>query len=423
MSRKALLLVVFAVAFAADTTHFGARCVAELLWLRGERAMFKNDLRGAWRSYERALSWGGNPGRVETDMAEVLVMGMDQVAEGFHPRLPLLSEPDLDVAFSLVGRRIGAEPFDAYHWSQASDLFMIASERHRRSEVLDLSRLSENPMDNLLLEERLGLATLKIATDLEPNNYLYYDLLAQLYMDLGSPENAAPYCRRSVAALPDTREHAYLLRADLPDVLLEAALEGFEEASSRPSMISKGFALGEAGRVLSWHNDDRRAVTFLRRATEADPEYPDSQMQLAEASYRLKDYETAIARASLAARLRPEAPWPHYSRGKSYLALGKLEPAIVEFQLARELDPHEIRSFLSLGEALESAGRVKEAERQFVAAAHLNPMASDAWASLLAFYVRQHNQEAALDVCSKLASLRAGDRSYERPCADLEGPR
>src|SRR2546426_5277341 len=370
VSRGAVILAVFVVGLAADTAHFGAGCVAEIFWLRGERAMFRNDLPGAWASYERALSWGGNPGRVETDMAEVLVMGMDQLAGGFHPRLPLPSDAGLDVAFSLVGRRISAEPFNAYHWSQASDLFMHAAERQRRAEVLDLSRLSENPMDNLLPEERLGLATLEIATGLEPSNYLYYDLLAQLYMDFGSPENAAPYCRRSVAALPDTREHSYLDRRDLPAVILEAAVQGFEDAGTRPSMISKAFALGEAGRVLSWHHDDRRAVTFLRRAIEADPDYPDIQMQLADASYRLKDYETAIVHASRAARLSPQAPWPHYTGGMAYLALGRLDPAIVEFQQARELDPHDVRSFLNLGEALESAGRVKEAERQFVAAAN-----------------------------------------------------
>lgn len=188
-------------------------------------------------------------------------------------------------------------------------------------------------------------------------------------------------------------------------------------------MISKGFMFGEAGRVLSWHQDDRRAVTYLRRATEADPESADSQMQLADASYRLKDYQTAIVHASRAARLNSEAPFPHYTSGLSYLALGKLEPAIVEFRQARELDPHEIAAFLLLGEALESSGRVKEAERQFVAAANLNPKASDAWASLLAFYVRQHNQEAARAVCSRLASLRPGDHAYDEQCSALVGSR
>src|SRR2546426_340409 len=48
----------------------------------------------------------------------------------------LPSEAGLDVAFSLVGRRISAEPFNAYHWSQASDLFMHAAERQRRAEEI-----------------------------------------------------------------------------------------------------------------------------------------------------------------------------------------------------------------------------------------------------------------------------------------------
>ncbi len=423
MNRKPILLTLFIFALSADTAYFGGRCVAEIFRWRGERALFRNDLRSAWRSYKLALSWGGNPDRLETDMAELLLMGLDEVAAGVHPRLPLSPEVSVGEVFSLVGKRISAEPFSAYNWSQASDIYVHAATLRRHVEVLDLSRLSENPMDNLMPEERLGLATLEIATGCEPNNYLYYDLLAQFYMDLGSPENAAPYFRRSIAALPDTREHTYLDRPDLPGVILEAAVQGFEEASTRPSMLSKGFMFGEAGRVLSWHGDDERAVSFLRRAVEADPDYPDFQMQLADASFRLKDYETAIVHASRAAKLSPHTPWPHYTMGRSYSALGRLESAIVEFRQARELDPHEMHSYQILGEALEAAGQVKEAERQFVAAANLNPSASDAWASLLAFYVRQHDEEAAWAVCSRLASLKPGDHAYDERCASFGGPR
>ena len=41
----------------------------------------------------------------------------------------------------------------------------------------------------------------EMATRMEPSNYLYHDLLADLYMDHGSPENAAPHRRRGSRAL------------------------------------------------------------------------------------------------------------------------------------------------------------------------------------------------------------------------------
>jgi len=423
MARKAILLILFFALFAADTAYFGARCAAGVFWLRGERRMFNNDLKRAWRFFELATTCRGNSARIETEMAELLLMGLDELAAGVHAKLPLDPDASLNEAFALLGRRISAEPFNAYSWSQVSDLYIHAAVRRRRAETLDLSSLSDNPMENWLPEERLGLAAQEIAARLEPNNYLYHSLLAQLYMDLGSPESAAPHCRRAVAAAPDLRVHPYLSHADLPEVILDAALLGFEDASARPSMIPSGFALGEAGRMLSEHGDDRRAVSMLQRAVETGPDSPDLEMQLADANYRLRNYETSIVHADRAAQMTPLGPWPHYVGGLSYLALGKLEPAIEAFRRARELGPQEMRFFRMLGETLESAGHVKEAERQFVAAANLNPLASDAWASLLAFYVRQNNREAATAVCSKLAALRPRDDTYSQQCAAIGSPR
>ena len=135
MARKAILLFLFFALFAADTVYFGARCAAGVFWLRGERRMFNNDLKRAWRSFEWATTCRGNSARIETEMAELLLMGLDELAAGVQGKLPLDPDASLKEAFALLGSRISAEPFNAYSWSQVSDLYMHAAARRRRSET------------------------------------------------------------------------------------------------------------------------------------------------------------------------------------------------------------------------------------------------------------------------------------------------
>ncbi len=419
MARKALILCSFSLLFAAESVYFVRQSVASVLRLHGEQALFKNDHQRSWRNYKQALAWGGDVERLETDIIEMLLFGLDQSEAGIKIR-PALDTPDaLGMLFTLVARRIQEAPHKAYYWSLASDIYLDDVRQRRRRSPLDLSRLSEDPLENLQPEEWLGVAALERASQLEPNNYLYHDLLTEFFLEIGSSEKAAEYCRRAVAAYPVMADHMYLLRDDLPPVVLEAAIQGFEDASRATSMVAPEVIESDAGRLLAWHKEDRRAIPYLKRAIALAPDLYEAQYQMGVVAYGMKDFEEAFRRLREASRIQPEASMPHIHIGLSHLALGHLQEAIAEFRTAREKDPKMFWYFNLLGETLEKAGQHEEAEKQFLAAAHLNSKDVGAWVNLLAFYVRHQDLKGATSTCSKLAAVAPDNAYYREQCASL----
>ncbi len=402
MMRRSVLLGIFAILLLADFAYFGRRCAVSLMRWQGERAFHAGRYARALRLYETALHLGPADRRtVTTDIAEFLVFSLGQSEIGTTHILPLPPAVLLERATEVVQDLVVRAPQMAYTWSLASDLsFHLAHER-RRVAAIDLSGLSEEPLENLVLEERLGLAELDLAARLEPNNYLYHDLLVEKYLELGSPGAAAPHVRRGVAALPDFDDHLYLMRRDLPAELLEAALLGFEDARGRPSLVSPAVAALDAARLLIHHNRHAEARPLIQAALREAPRSFLAHYLAGQAAWHLNDTPTATEHFAAAARLAPLDPWVQYSLGLTLLAGGAREAAITALTRARELNPAEIRFFHRLGGILEEAGRIREAERQFVAAANLNTGEVGAWAELLAFYERRGDTAAVADTCER----------------------
>lgn len=417
--QKILLLTCFTVLMLAESAYFAGQTAAGILRLRGERAFFRNQHERAWNSYDRAMALGGDRETLETDQIELLLFGLDQVWAGVRVRTALPSEKAVSRALQLVARRVAETPFKAYVWSLASDTYFHGARLRRQNTTLDLSSLSEDPMAVLLPEDRLGLAALETASRLEPDNYIYHDLLAEKFMDLGDIDTAAIYCRRSVAAYPVLGDHRYLTVPDLAPELLDAAILGFQDSRRQESMITPGTIESEAG-VLLWRNGQaRRAIDYLRRAVALSPDLYEAQYYLGVASYESGDHQAALRHLQEATRCLPESPSPHVHMAFAQTALGSLQGAIDEFRRAREKDPQDIRFFHFLGEALEKSGQVKEAERQFVAAAKINPKSTVAWAALLGFYTRHREVRPLADVCSNLELLAPDETAYREQCAAL----
>lgn len=419
MAHKILLLTCFAVLLLAESAYFAGQSAAGILRLRGERAFFRNHHERAWNGYHRAMALGGDLETLETDQIELLLFGLDQAWAGVRVRTALPPEKAVSTALQLVARRVAETPFKAYVWSLASDNYFHAARLRRQNTTLDLSSLSEDPMAVLLPEDRLGLAALETASRLEPNNYIYHDLLAEKFMDMGDIDTAATYCRRSVAAYPVLDAHRYLMVPDPAPELLEAAIRGFEDSRRQESMIPPGTIESEAG-VLLWRNGQaRRAIDFLSRAVALSPDLYEAQYYLGIASYELGDHQAALRHLQEATRCLPESPSPHVHMAFAQTALGNLQGAIDQFRRAREKDPQDIRFFHFLGEALEKAGQVKEAERQFVAAAKINPKSTVAWAALLGFYTRHRELRPLADICSNLELMAPDEIAYREQCTAL----
>ncbi|HYS06120.1 MAG TPA: tetratricopeptide repeat protein [Candidatus Dormibacteraeota bacterium] len=419
MARKVFLLLGFFVVFAAESAYFARQCAAGILRLRGERAFFRNDHTGAWTFYRRALSLGGERETLENDLAELLLFGLDQTWAGVRIRTALPSEDAVRAGLDFVARRIRETPYKAYEWSLASDVYFHEARLHRQNTSLDLSMLTEDPLDILLPEERLGLAALETAARLEPTNYIYQDLLTEKFLELGSVSRAAVYCRRSVASLPVLSEHSFLGRPDLAPELLEAAIGGVEDSRLQDSMIPRATVESAAGDFLWRNGQTQRSLDFLKRAVSLAPDLFEAQYGLGLAAYTLGDYDEALRHLEEASRIQPDNPTPNVHMGLSYTALGDLPAAIDQFRSAREKDARGLWYFLLLGDALEKSGQIREAERQFVAGANVNPDSSEAWAALLTFYTRHRDLRPATEACSRLRVLSPAETRYKEQCVTL----
>jgi tetratricopeptide (TPR) repeat protein len=419
LARKLFLLLGFLVVFAAESAYFARQWAAGVMRLYGERAFFRNDQIGAWTLYRRALSLGGERDTLENDLAQLLLFGLDQTSAGVRVRTAMPSEDAVRTSLEYVARRIRDTPYRAYEWSLASDVYFHEARLRRQNILLDLSELTEDPLDILLPEERLGLAALETAARLEPTNYLYQDLLTEKFLELGSVSRAAVYCRRSVASLPILSEHPFLGRPDLAPELLEAAIGGVEDSRLQDSMIPRGLIESATGDFLWRKGQTQRSVGFLRRAVSLAPDLFEAQYGLGLATYTLGDYDEALRHLKEASRIEPDNPTPNVHMGLSYTAMGDLPAAIDQFRSAREKDARGLWYFLLLGDALEKAGQVREAERQFVAGANVNPDSTEAWATLLAFYTRHRELRPAAEVCSRLRVLSPAETRYKEQCVTL----
>jgi tetratricopeptide (TPR) repeat protein len=402
--RRSALLLGFAFLAIAESIYFGREVAASLQHLSGQRAFFVGDYVGAWRRYAAAVRWGGDPIEARTDQIELLMAGLEQREVGIRWNLPLQPDRALQTAEGLVAELIRRAPQRAYSWSLASDLHFLKARQARRARPIDLGALSENPTENLLPEDWLGLASLQGARELDAAGYTYADLLAEAYLGYGIVDRAARACRAAVAAFPVLSAHPYLSREGVPDEVVQAAAAGFEDALASPTVVSYASIESDLGRLLSEHGQDDRALPHLRRAVRLAPDQYDAHFHLGLIAYRARDFPTAEAEFRRTAALIPDSAWPHYYLGLCHAASGDPERAIAEFREAKRRQPL-IAFFHALGGAFEGIGQIEEAERQYAAAANLNPDETSAWGALLAFFVRQKNWKGVAETCARLAEM------------------
>lgn len=417
MTRK-VLLGLLTLVFAAQSVWFANRMRAGFLEVGAQRAWLRNDLVGAWERVGEARRLGAPAARLERRRIEILVAGFNQRDVGVKIPLPLADGAAEAEARRLVGRRLREAPYLAHLWSLAAELAFHDARVRRRGSPIDLSSLSEDPMENLLPFDRIGLAALEKAASLEPDNYLYHDLLAEQLLEFGSEAHAAPECRRAVASFPRLTAHHYLDRTDLPGPVVQAALDGFQDALLSVSLVARVEILRDAARLLSRHGRDEEAVRFLELASRLDPGYYDAANDLAGAHMRLGQWQEAEKDLEMAIPLLPDYA-PHYvllARVKR--RLGDAEGAIEAYRRARLLGATDTRVFVEQGEVLESLQRGPEARRQFLAAVNLNPTDDAAWTGLLGYARRNDDRAEARRACDHLMRSRDAPESVRRDCAE-----
>lgn len=85
----------------------------------------------------------------------------------------------------------------------------------------------------------------------------------------------------------------------------------------------------------------RRAVAFLNRAIENEPDSADAYFGRGLVYHELEQYQEAIADFDRAIELDPEHPYAHFQRGFVYHQLEQYEQAVADFTRAIEIRPDE----------------------------------------------------------------------------------
>jgi tetratricopeptide (TPR) repeat protein len=416
--RKAFL-VVFVTLLVAESLYFFRLATASLLRIQGEKAYYRRDYPDAWSAYSRALDWGADTETVEVDRLELLTFGMDFQAAGLrvNPALPI--DEAMTQARALAASRIAELPYKAYYWGLVADVYFNQAIQARRSVPINLSDLSDEPLGNLIASERLGVAALERAAALEPDNYVYHDLLARTLLERGAVEEAAVHVRRAVAACPSLNAHPDLMLLGLDPRIVEAAVQGLVDASGREGLIRLEAIEAAAGRLLRHHGQAARSVDFLRRAIARAPALCEAHYELGLACSQLGDHDGAVRHLARAGECRDDSPGPHFSLGLAYRAAEEHHRAVEQFRRARAEGGSTPKYFHALGEALEATGAIPEAERQYVAAAHLHPTESAVWRELLGFYARHRDRAPLPEACVRLEELAPGDSAGRALCSSL----
>ncbi len=418
LMRK-VLLVVCIILLAVESLYFVRRVSASLLRIRGERAFYRHDHGSAWRAYSRAMDMGGDVETVELDRLELLIFGLDFQAGGLPVKPALPPDEALTQARIFAASRIVELPYKAYYWALVADVYFNQARQLRRGQPINLSTLSEDPQKNLLVPERMGVAALERAGALEPDNYVYHDVLARTFLEWGAIEEAAVHVRRAVTACPSLKAHPDLLLPGLDRRIVEAAVQGLVDARGREAHVLPADIENDAGRLLRQSGQADRAVEFLRRAIALAPDLCEAHFELGVACDQVGDHTCAVHHLEVAGRCGEDSPGPHYYLGLVHRAVGDYSRAIEEFRQARAEGGSTPKFFHALGEALEASGAVPEAERQFVAAAHLHPTELDPWRALLRFYLRHRDRPPLPEACGRLAALAPGDPVGREWCGAL----
>jgi protein O-GlcNAc transferase len=114
-------------------------------------------------------------------------------------------------------------------------------------------------------------------------------------------------------------------------------------------------AMNGLGAIALHRGDEATALRHLRRATTANPNNFEAQLNLATALLRTNQLQLALAAALLARKLKPEHPAAHRTLHDIYKSGRRPDLALKSIQRARELDPDSSKNLSALASAKRSS--------------------------------------------------------------------
>jgi tetratricopeptide (TPR) repeat protein len=180
---------------------------------------------------------------------------------------------------------------------------------------------------------KTGTTLYERALDVTVDNYLVYNNLGNIFLELGKSEEAIPYYRKALQIEP-----------------------AFELAH-----FNLGSALDAQGKF-------DEAVSHYVEALRLDPEFAEARTNLATVFIRKGKIDEAVRQLRQALRTKPELAEAHYNLGVAYRYKGDYREAQKEWAKAIEIDPEHSKSLNGLGNIALVSRSFDEAREYFLRA-------------------------------------------------------
>lgn len=172
-------------------------------------------------------------------------------------------------------------------------------------------------------------------------------------------------------------------------------------AAETQAQVQTAWQYYALGRIQLRQANPRRAQALFAAAIQKSPDQFWPYFYHAVASYRLRDYGTALDSLRTSIALKPEHAICYYNRGLVYAGMGKHAESLAEFSRALRLDPALAAAALQQANALLELERLSEASRALTQAASLGapPAAVNYQHALI--HLAQHDRASALRAVQK----------------------
>ena len=429
MHLSALRVVVTVVTLAglaysatASVRRFGGAVLRQ----QANRLFNDGQLEAAFDTFERARAWDAAAPTADTDPGDTAAWALDST---LGPDVERPSEPRRLAAAGIAAylRAIAEAPPGSWSWAGVARIYQGLREDRLRSEGMDLSRLTADPLENLLPEDRLAEAALLEALRAEPRNYFHLDSLGELYWSRGLRDRALLPFRRAVEIYPLLQGHYYIgERLAESAELADAVRAGLETATASVGARERWVIAREIGLLEVRLRRPEAALPRFGQALELAAASEVRARDLAklhhyraEALQRMGQYDAAVVEMRESVRLESDRALYHAVLGSLLGRLDRHEEAMASLAAARGLAPEDARIIDLMARECERAGDVEGAERAFKELIRLDPERVDPYLRVIEMLRRADLEPRALPYARELARLHPDERLYRRQLEQL----
>ena len=242
-------------------------------------------------------------------------------------------------------------------YAKAIEEFLAASRSDNKSPepYIRLSLLYCCASNPSYINGELSVEYAKKALELEPENPISLDTLAQAYFAMGEYDLAIETEKKALEISPD---HPLLVEhlSEFETIVKDSASEHNEMGAN----------------YLTEGNYSAAADEF-NMAISIDPKFSDAYYNLGKVYSHLERYNDSMEYYKMAIELSPDEAKYHYNLGVVYSKLGLVEESEMEYLYTIDIDPYHDKAHNNLGVLYYNNGKLEEALTEFTLAYQLNP--------------------------------------------------